>query len=172
MRRARPLIVRPVLALLALAALAVLAPARAVLPAGTMAPDFTLTSLVGANWRLSEQRGKVVVVHFWNAGCGPCREQIALLMQLADKYKASGLVVFGVSIDDEAARALDAVGKMGIMYPVLADRERNVARNYQLKTLPSMVIVDRDGRIRHAYADYRNTLAPAIERQIQELLRL
>jgi peroxiredoxin len=58
------------------------------------------------------------------------------------------------------------------MYPVLADRERNVARAYQLKTLPSLVLIDRDGRIRHAYSDYRDAQAPAIERQIQELLRL
>lgn len=157
----------PVIGLVTLAA-----PARAVLPAGEAAPDFTLSSLVGGNWRLSEQRGKVVAIHFWNAGCGPCRSQMALLAQLADKYKTSGLVVFGISIDDEAASVLNAVGRMGIMYPVLLDRERKVARSYALKTLPSMVLVDRDGRIRHAYSDYREAQAPVIERQIQELLRL
>lgn len=156
----------------AVALLALAAPAQALLPVGGAAPDFTLTSLVGGNWRLSEQRGKVVVVHFWNAGCGPCRNQMALLAQLAEKYKASGLVVWGVSIDDEAGSALNAVGRMGIMYPVLLDRERKVARVFQLQTLPSMVVIDRDGRIRHAYSDYRDTQGPVIERQIQELLRL
>jgi peroxiredoxin len=163
----------PVRLLAALAAgLACMPPAQAVLPAGERAPDFTLTSLVGGNWRLSEQRGKVVAVHFWNSGCGPCRNQMALLSHLAEKYKASGLVVFGVTIDDSEASALNAVGRMGVMYPVLFDRERTVARTYQLKTLPSMVLVDRDGRIRHAYADYRDAQAPVIEQQIQELLRL
>ena len=149
---------------------AVAAPALAVRDSGP-APDFTLASHVGSNHRLLEQRGKVVVLNFWNAACALCRDQMAVLNRLYEKHRAAGVVMYAINIDDIESTALNATARLGLSYPVLIDRDKRAARAYQLVNVPSAVIIDRDGRIRHAYRDYTREHAAAYERQIQELLR-
>lgn len=146
-------------------------PASAFIAADRPAPDFTLQSAVGANVRLSEQRGKVVVIQFFTSACGPCRAQMTVLNRLAEKYKDAGLLVLGVSIDDDSASTLNTIARLGINYPVLLDRARQAARAYQLQGVPSTALVDRDGRLRYAHSDYRDGQAAMYETQIQELLR-
>ena len=91
-------------------------------PAPTPAPDFTLRSLNGANLRLREQRGRVVMLNFWATWCGPCREEMPQLNKLYAKYRASGFVLLGVNVDDDAHHASDAASKMGLAFPVLLRR--------------------------------------------------
>ena len=72
---------------------------RAALPAGN-APDFTLRTTAGANLRLQEQRGQVVMVNFWATWCGPCKIEMPHLNRIYEKYRASGFQLLGVNIDD------------------------------------------------------------------------
>ena len=73
--------------------------AEAVTPR-TAAPDFTLRPMQGANLRLQEHRGQVVMVNFWATWCGPCREEMPHLNRLYDKYRSSGFTVLAVNIDE------------------------------------------------------------------------
>src|SRR5215208_350242 len=65
------------------------------------APDFELRDAEGKVVRLSDYAGKVVLVDFWATWCGPCKSSIPWLIELSEKYKAEGLVVLGVSMDEE-----------------------------------------------------------------------
>jgi peroxiredoxin len=153
----------------ALVAGAVATPA-AVTPA-TKAPDFALRSLEGPNLRLQEQRGRVVMVNFWATWCGPCRVEKQHLARLYDKYHASGFQLLGVNIDEDPRQAASLATKLGLRFPVLLDTEKKVSKLYDLSTMPSTVLIDRDGKVRYVHRGYRDGYEDTYEKQIRELLK-
>lgn len=145
--------------------------AQATIMPTTAAPDFTLRTLSGPNVRLQEQRGKVVMINFWATWCGPCRQEMPHLSRLYDKYRAAGFVLLGVNVDDDTRRAGDMAQRMGLPFPVLFDTEKSVSRLYDLGTMPTSVLIDRDGRVRYVHAGYLAGYEDLYERQIRELLK-
>ncbi len=154
----------PGLPLLPTRAFAAIAPA-------TAAPDFTLRAIGGPNLRLAEQRGRVVMVNFWATWCGPCRQEMPQLDRLYRKYKSSGFVLLGVNVDDDASKAADVAAKLGVTFPVLLDTDKAVSKRYDLATMPSTVLVDRDGTVRYVHRGYLSGYEDRYEQQIRELLK-
>jgi peroxiredoxin len=161
---------RRALAAIALMALAAV-PAFAKPTAGEPAPDFVLRALDGHNLRLSEQRGRVVLVNFWATWCGPCREEMPQLNRLYQKYRGAGFVLWGVNVDDELANASGVAGKLGLSFPVLWDADKQVSKAYALSSMPSTVLIDREGRVRFLHRGYREGTADTYDQQIRELLK-
>jgi peroxiredoxin len=147
------------------------APALAVVVAQAPAPDFTLAAVDGANLRLKEQRGKVVLVNFWASWCGPCRQEMPHLNRLYDKYRESGFQLLGINIDDDPRSAVQLATRWGLHFPVLLDTDKRVSRQYDLGTMPSTVLIDRDGRVRFVHRGYRDGTEQAYEQQIRALLK-
>jgi len=145
-------------------------PAQAIAPAA-LAPDFTLRSADGQNMRLQEQRGHVVLVNFWASWCGPCKQEMPHLNRLYEKYRASGFVLLGVNIDEDPRQAAASAQRMGLKFPVLLDGDKRVSRQYELSSMPSTVLIDRDGRVRHVHLGYRDGLEDTYEKQIRELVK-
>jgi len=139
--------------------------------AGAAAPDFSLRSLDGRNLRLKEQRGQVVLINFWATWCGPCREEMPLLDKLHAKYKDLGFTLLGVNVDDDPQAARSLAGKLGVHFPVLLDTDKQVSRLYDLNSMPSTVLVDKDGKVRFLHRGYRAGYEQAYEQQIRELLK-
>jgi peroxiredoxin len=137
----------------------------------TLAPDFTLRSMGGPNLRLKEQRGRVVLVNFWATWCGPCRQEMPHLNRLYDKYRASGFVLLGVNVDDDARKAAEVASKLGVTFPVLLDTDKTVSRLYDMSAMPATVVIDRDGRVRYIHRGYRDGYEATYEQQIRELLK-
>lgn len=135
------------------------------------APDFTLPSLDGPNLRLQEQRGRVVMINFWATWCGPCRVEMPHLAKLYEKYRGSGFTVLAVNIDEDPNKAASLARQLGMRFPVLLDTEKKVSRLYDLSTMPSTVLVDRDGRVRYITRGYRDGYEDTYDKQIRELLR-
>jgi len=152
-----------------LIAAAVASPA-AITPS-TKAPDFALRSLEGPNLRLQEQRGQVVMVNFWATWCGPCRVEMPHLARLYEKYHASGFQLLGINIDEDPRQAATVAAKLGLRFPVLLDTEKKVSKLYDLSTMPSTVLIDRDGRVRYIHRGYRDGYEDTYEKQIRELLK-
>jgi len=151
-------------------ALAIGAALAAVTPSAG-APDFTLPSLDGPNLRLQEQRGQVVMINFWATWCGPCRVEMPHLARLYEKYRGSGFTVLAVNIDEDPHKAAYLAKQVGMRFPVLLDTDKKVSRLYDLSTMPSTVLVDRDGRVRYIHRGYRDGYEQTYEKQIRELLR-
>ncbi len=145
-------------------------PVHAAEPTGN-APDFTLKSAAGANLRLQEQRGRVVMINFWATWCGPCRVEMPHLNRLYDKYRSAGFQLLGVNIDEDPAKAQALATKLGLQFPVLFDADKRVSKLYDLTTMPSTVLVDRDGRVRHVHRGYRDGFETTYEQQIRALLK-
>ncbi|HKX40163.1 MAG TPA: TlpA disulfide reductase family protein [Burkholderiaceae bacterium] len=151
-------------------ALAATTTAHAIAPASA-APDFTLRTMNGPNLRLAEQRGRVVMVNFWATWCGPCRQEMPHLNRLYEKYRASGFVLLGVNVDDDAANAVALAAKLGIAFPVLLDTNKGVSKLYDLSTMPSTVLIDRDGKVRYVHRGYLAGYEDTYDKQIRELLK-
>lgn len=147
------------------------AEAIAVVMPQSSAPDFTLRTISGPNVRLKEQRGKVVLVNFWATWCGPCRQEMPHLNRLYAKYRDAGFVLLGVNVDDNASSAADVALKLGVKFPVLLDTDKAVSHLYDLSTMPSTVLIDRDGRVRYVHKGYLAGYEDVYEKQIRELLK-
>ena len=142
----------------------------AIAPA-TVAPDFTLHAMGGPNLRLKEQRGRVVMVNFWATWCAPCRQEMPHLNRLYEKYRGAGFVLLGVNVDDDTSKAAEVAAKLGVTFPVLLDTEKSVSKLYDLSTMPSTVIIDRDGKVRYVHRGYLAGYEENYEKQIRELLK-
>jgi peroxiredoxin len=157
--------------LMAVVLLAAAGAARAKAAPDALAPDFTLRQIDGANLRLGEQRGRVVMVNFWASWCGPCRVELPQLARLHDKYRGSGFLLLGVNIDEDAAAAKALAAKLGITFPILLDSKKEVVGSYDLNAMPATVLIDRDGRVRHLHRGYKDGVEQVYEQQVRALLR-
>jgi peroxiredoxin len=138
--------------------------------AGAAAPDFALKSADGGSVRLKEHRGEVVLLNFWASWCGPCRDEMPLLNRLYQRFRHAGFVVLGVNVDEEPGKAAQMAKRLGVTYPVLFDNEKQVSRLYDLRAMPSTVIVDRDGKVRYVHKGYTSAYDELYQKEIRELL--
>ena len=114
----------------------------------TPAPDFTLEDASGVPVRLSQFRGKVVLLNFWATWCVPCRTETPWFVEFHETYKGRGLAVLGVSLDDDGWKAVKPyIDKMKVDYPVMVGSRDVAARYGGLSSLPVTLIIDKAGRI-------------------------
>jgi len=137
---------------------------------GREAPDFALPAVAGSNVRLSEHLGDVVVLSFWSSRCGPCRTQLEALDRSVQTYQSVGLQVFGISVDDDPARAVEFAKSQSVSFPLLLDAKKLVSRSYDIDNLPMTVLIDRGGVIRHVHRDYSGKEDALYLQELRELL--
>jgi thiol-disulfide isomerase/thioredoxin len=133
------------------------------------AKDFAFKDVYGAASRLSDHRGKVVLVNFWATWCGPCRIEIPWFVEFEKTLGPRGFTVIGVSMDEDGWRAVKPyVGEQHINYPILIGTESLAQQFGGINSLPTSVLVDRQGRIalRHVGLVSKQTY----EREIVRLL--
>ena len=115
--------------------------------------DMDLTTMDGTKIDLSDMRGKVVLIDFWNIGCSPCIKEMPHVQTLYDKYKKYGFEVIGIAAngDDAKNHVLQIIEKTGAKWPQILDegKEANVKYHilYKIKSLPTVWLLDKDGKI-------------------------
>ena len=118
--------------------------------------DFTLEDINGHPVSLSDYKGKVVVLEFWATWCPPCRASVPGLIKLNTAYKDKGLVVLAVSMDEGGWDDVKSFVKQnGINYSVLRGTE-DVAVQYQVRTIPMLLVLDKEGKISKQYLGFGN----------------
>jgi thiol-disulfide isomerase/thioredoxin len=116
--------------------------------AGKSAADFALRALDGRRVRLSDFRGKVVIVNFWATWCGPCKVEMPWLVEFYERYRASGLEILGVSVDDgDPDRVAKFVRARRVSYTILLKDDAVVDAYGGLRFLPQSFFIGRDGKI-------------------------
>ncbi|MEM0994112.1 MAG: TlpA disulfide reductase family protein [Bacteroidota bacterium] len=134
---------------------------------GATAPDFTQKTPEGEEMSLSDLKGKVVLVDFWASWCGPCRKENPNVVRMYEKYKAKGFEILGVSLDRQQSRWLQAIKADGLTWAQVSDLkgwQNEVAQIYGVRSIPSTVLVDAEGKILA-----RDLRGIALERKLEEV---
>lgn len=114
------------------------------------APEWELRDVDGRPVRSDRFSGKVVVIDFWATWCPPCRAEIPGYIELQKKYRDDGLVIVGVSLDQEGPAVVKRfMAEHGINYPVVMGDQEVVDAFGGVEGIPTTFIIDREGRIRH-----------------------
>lgn len=135
------------------------------------APDFTLKSNAGENLRLAEQRGNVVMLNFWASWCAPCRQEMPHLNALNIRYESLGLKLYGINVDENQGDAKKAIADLKVAFPVLFDSANQVAELFKVDAMPTTIIIDRDGNVRHLHRGYKSGYEDDYDRQVAALIR-
>ncbi|HWR15749.1 MAG TPA: TlpA disulfide reductase family protein [Terriglobales bacterium] len=115
---------------------------------GQIAPDFTLKTLDGKDMKLSDLRGKAVLLNFWATWCGPCKLEIPWFLDLEKQYGSQGLVIVGVSMDDNPEKDVPKFAQeMKITYPILVGTEAVADLYGGVEGLPITFYINREGKI-------------------------
>jgi peroxiredoxin len=136
---------------------------------GQPAPEINLPSPDGADIALSSLRGKVVLIDFWASWCGPCRKEMPNVVKAYGKYKSKGFEIFGVSLDQEKNRWVEAIQKDGITWPQVSDLKQwgsAVVKQYNIQGIPYTVLLDKEGKILA-----KNLRGEELDKKLSEVLR-
>jgi len=135
------------------------------------APDFTLKSNRGKNLRLSDYRGQVVLLNFWASWCGPCRQEMPALEKLHQRYGSYGFTVLGVNVEENSTPARRMLREIPVSFPILFDTRNQVSKQYQVSAMPTTVMIDRDGNMRHLHKGYKPGDEARYRKWIKQLIR-
>jgi peroxiredoxin len=138
---------------------------------GKDAPDFVLKARDGRNLRMSEFRGQVVLVNFWARWAGDSRQEMPALDRINTTYQRAGLVVLGVSVDEDLGRSREFGDAMKVSYPLMFDTGSELGRDYLLQQMPMTVLIDRAGVIRYSNVGFKRGDERVYLDHIRELLR-
>jgi peroxiredoxin len=133
------------------------------------APQFNLTDTNGKSVKLSDYKGKVIILDFWATWCPPCRAEIPNFVELQKEYGKQGLAVIGVSLDQGGvAGVADFAKAQGINYPIVMGNQ-DVADTYGgIQAIPTTFIIDKDGNIAARHEGF--TDKSEFEAEIKKLL--
>jgi peroxiredoxin len=137
---------------------------------GREAPDFTQRAIGGGNFRLSERRGEVVLVSFWTSWCSTCRTQLERLGRIDATYGNAGLVVVGVSLDDDLERARSLVRAVDARFRNVFDGEKRLGKAWRVNDVPMTVLVDRAGVVRYVHGELSRSDEAELLDEVRKLL--
>jgi cytochrome c biogenesis protein CcmG, thiol:disulfide interchange protein DsbE len=136
---------------------------------GRPAPEFSLLDTDGRRVALSSFRGRVVAVNFWATWCGPCRQEVPVLVRLYSENEGKCFELLGVASESGTRdQVVAAAHKLGINYPVLLDDEGKAGDAYRIPGYPRTFLIDAGGQIRTVFegaverADIERALAPLL----------
>jgi len=125
-------------------------PGERVLLTGKNAMDFELKEIQGAQVRLSDYRGKIVLLDFWATWCPPCRKELPSIEKLHRQFADKDVVVLGIN-DEDSGTVKGFLKKNEYTIPTLMDSKKNVHRMYGARAIPTVIVIDRNGVIRAHY---------------------
>ena len=117
------------------------------LAVGYTAPELTLTDLEGNEIRLSELRGKPVLVNFWAVWCGFCRIELPEMQEVYQEYKDDGFVILAIDAQEDPAQVKAFVDELGLTFPIMIDDTGVTTRAYRIRGLPTSYFIGPDGII-------------------------
>ena len=133
------------------------------------APDFRLPAVDGSMVKMSDYSGKVILVDFWATWCPPCQEMIPILSKLHKQYSDKGLVILGVSLDQDGLGVLGTfVHENMIPYKVVMGDNRISNSFGGVSSIPTLYMVDRDGRLVRKLTGYHSYAQ--LEEQVKKYL--
>jgi peroxiredoxin len=139
---------------------------------GKPAPDFSLRTVDGQTVKLSDRRGKVVLLDFWATWCGPCRASLPHIQELRESqsWADSGLVVWAVNDRESAQKVGDFLANNQFTFTALIDGDGIVASDYGVRGIPMTVLIGRDGTVKNVWVGYGGDSAREIDDAVRKAL--
>lgn len=142
------------------------------------APEFELVTFEGQTLRLSELRGKPVILNFWASWCLPCREEAPYLQASWEQYRSQGLMLIGVDYVDTEAEAKKYMAEFKITYPNGPDVGTRISKSYRITGVPETYFITREGKVLEGtdangrpYGNWIGPIPPAaLEERTKKLL--
>jgi cytochrome c biogenesis protein CcmG, thiol:disulfide interchange protein DsbE len=138
---------------------------------GGPAPAFELGEVSGGGKQsLAAHGGRVVIVDFWATWCEPCRQSFPAYQKLLNEL-GPGLIVIGISQDDDAKGIPAFVSDTGVKFPIVWDDGKSVAKAYDPPTMPTAFVIDKSGIVRFVHVGYRAGDEDALAEEARSLLK-
>lgn len=134
------------------------------------APDFTLQDMDGATHRLSDYRGRVVVVNFWATWCPPCRREMPSMQRAWERLTPEGIALLAIDVGEDEETIFSFSGEFTLEFPLLLDSDGSAVEQWPVRGLPTTFIIDPEGRIAYQAVGGREWDDPAILAQIRSLV--
>ena len=136
------------------------------------APDFLLPDMGGQAVRLSQLKGKVILLNVWATWCGPCRKEMPTMEALARRLSGEDFVLLAVSQDvDGAVTVKPYLQEGGYTFPVLLDVQGEVGRKYGVTGYPETFIIDRQGQVVYHHIGYNDWAQSQVEETLRRLIQ-
>ncbi len=120
---------------------------------------------------LAAHRGRALLINFWASWCPPCRDEMPELQALSERYREHGLLVATVAVADRIADARRFLADLDLHLPLLEDRTQTISRAWGVRVLPGTLVLDRRHRLRLRAQGLVDWQSPAVDRQLQALLK-
>jgi len=137
---------------------------------GDRAPDFDLQTEDGSGLRLSDYRGKYVLLNFWATWCPPCVQELPSLNRLHQEFEDRGLIVLGVSVDSESEPYRDFLEQWKVAFPTVRDPSMETPSRYGTSRYPETYLISPEGRVLRKYINAQNWMSPEIVNYLRSLL--
>lgn len=136
-----------------------------------IAPDFVLMGEDSKTYRLSDYRGKVVVLNFWATWCPPCRDEMPSLERAYQKIKGEDIVILAVNVGEDGDTVFAFTGQYPVSFPLPLDRDGSVIAKYPVIGLPTTFIIDPRGNVTHRAIGGREWDDDRLLGQLRKLLK-
>src|SRR3954454_10167425 len=137
---------------------------------GKAAPDFQLELLDGGKFKLSEQKGKVVVLDFWASWCGPCMQALPEVDKVTSEFKDRGVRYIAVNMQEDKSAASSALERLKIHPTVALDVDGAAAERFQVSAIPQIVVVDTETNVAELFIGANPGLSEQLKASIQKAL--
>ena len=138
---------------------------------GGAAPPLELKDLSGLTHRLTDYRGKVVLINFWATWCEPCRDEMPSIQQLKNKFSGKPFVVLAVNVGESDGRISEFLQKVPLDLAVLRDHSSDVMKAWRVRGLPASFVVGPDGRIRYSFTGQFEWADDKVVKVLADLMR-
>ncbi|TAL70893.1 MAG: TlpA family protein disulfide reductase [Bacteroidetes bacterium] len=140
---------------------------------GNSAPDFSGVTIDGREMKLSEFKGRVILLDFWASWCAPCQKELPYLMQLFDDNDDKNFMIIAVNIDkkiEQAQKFLDKL-KEKAHFPIIWDSKSVIPALYKIESMPTTIFIDKTGVIRYIHTGFTDSSKEILKQELEELLK-
>lgn len=149
-------------------------PLRTKIETGSVAPDFTLRDMNENNISLSEYKGRVVLVIFWNMKCKDCTESMPSLEALYQRFKEQGLEVIAINADNleyvKPEKIINYIKSKGYTFKILFDETFSTSETYKIVAIPMTFLIDKNGSVSYAKFGKDDWIRQENTERVQNLL--
>lgn len=140
---------------------------------GQPSPQFQGTTFDEKKIDLADFRGKVVLIDFWASWCGPCRLEMPFLIELDYHYRHSPFEIIAINIDKNVENAQKFMEQLSerINFTVLKDSKQQIPPKFQIKGMPTSILLDKNGIIRYWHTGFKKSYEKEYFSEIDELLK-